>query len=848
MLLRSILRTIRSTLVRYLAILAIIALGVGFFVGLRVTEESMIKTADGYLSDLRLYDYRLVSTLGFTDDDVTAFSALAGIEGAFGFVSRDVLYQKDDGTSDALHAHMLLDGVNGLDLVAGRLPTAKDECVLDAKFAGADKIGTYLSLSDSNTDETKAYFTETRYTVVGIANASAYINFERGGTSLSDGTVSGFVYLTPEGFQYDGIYTEIYLTLSARNAIYSDEESAALDAVRDAVETLLSERANARYDAIRADGERQIADGQAKLDALRPLMTEEQIADAEARLAAERAALDALKAPTVYALDRLSNVGFASLKNDTAIVSGVAKVFPFFFFLVAALVCITTMTRMVGEGRTQNGTLKALGYGNGAILSQYLIYAGSASLFGCVIGFLLGSRLLPLALWKVYGIMYSIERPVAYVLDWGLFAACTAAFLAAALGATVFVCYRDLRETAAGLIRPKAPTAGKKILLERIPALWNRFRFLHKISLRNIFRYRGRMLMTVLGIGGCTALLLTGFGIRDSIRPVVENQYDKIQRFDASVSFFGGLDDEARASFLAESAGVSERTVFLYTEKMSALVGAGETDISLIVPEESLDGLVDLHSGKTPIAYPGIGEVAVNARFAEEAGLSVGDTLTLRDAEERTLTLRISAVFDNYIYDYAYIAKTTLTEAFGTETLPNTAYIRFPSGADAGASGAALRSIDGVSNVLLSEEMKTRVGSMLDSLDYIVLIVLVCAGALSFTVLYNLTNITIAERTRELATVKVLGFYPREQNAYVFRENIVLTALSCVVGLPLGVALHRYVMAQIQISSIYFGHALSPWSFLIAVAITFVFTILVDLTLIGKIRRINMAEALKAIE
>lgn len=848
MLLRSILRTIRSTLVRYLAILAIIALGVGFFVGLRVTEESMIKTADGYLSDLRLYDYRLVSTLGFTDDDVTAFSALAGIEGAFGFVSRDVLYQKDDGTSDALHAHMLLDGVNGLDLVAGRLPTAKDECVLDAKFAGADQIGTSLCLSDSNTEETKAYFTETRYTVVGIANASAYINFERGGTSLSDGTVSGFVYLTPEGFQYDGIYTEIYLTLSARNAIYSGEETAALDAVRDAVETLLSERANARYDAIREDGERQIAEGQAKLDALRPFLTAEQIADAEARLAAGRAALDALKAPTVYALDRLTNVGFASLKNDTAIVSGVAKVFPLFFFLVAALVCITTMTRMVGEGRTQNGTLKALGYGNGAILSQYLIYAGSASLFGCVIGFLLGSRLLPLALWKVYGIMYSIERPVAYVLDWGLFAACTAAFLAAALGATVFVCYRDLRETAAGLIRPKAPTAGKKILLERIPALWNRLRFLHKISLRNIFRYRGRMLMTILGIGGCTALLLTGFGIRDSIRPVVENQYDKIQRFDAAVSFFGGLDEEERASFLAESANVSEKTVFLYTEKMSALIGTGETDISLIVPEESLDGFVDLHSGRTPIAYPGVGEVAVNARFAEEAGLSVGDTLTLRDAEERTLTLRISAVFDNYIYDYAYIAKATLTEAFGAETLPNTAYIRFPSGADTSTSGATLRSIDGVSNVLLSEEMKTRVGSMLDSLNYIVLIVLVCAGALSFTVLYNLTNITIAERTRELATVKVLGFYPREQNAYVFRENIVLTALSCVVGLPLGVALHRYVMAQIHISSIYFGHALSPWSFLIAVAITFVFTVLVDLTLIGKIRRINMAEALKAIE
>lgn len=848
MLLRSVLRTIRTTIVRYFAILAIIALGVGFFAGLRVTEESMLKTADGYLSDLRLYDYRLVSTLGFTDDDVAAFRDLSGIAGAWGSVSRDILYRKEDGTNGALHAHSLLDGVNGLDLVAGRLPASPDECVLDAKYAGEDRIGTRLVLSEENIDETKQYFSAGSYTVVGIANAAAYINFERGSTSLSDGTVSGFVYLMPEAFLNDGIYTEIYLTLTERSTIYSDAETAALDAVRDAVETLLSERANARYDALRSDGERQIAEGQATLDALRPLLTAEQIAEAEARLAAGRAALDALTPPTVYALDRLSNVGYASLKSDTAIVSGVAKVFPLFFFLVAALVCITTMTRMVGEGRTQNGTLKALGYGSGAILSQYLLYAGSASLLGCIIGFLLGSRLLPLALWQVYGIMYSIHRPVAYVLNWGLFAACTAAFLAAALGATVFVCYRDLRETAAQLIRPKTPTAGKKILLERIPALWNRFRFLHKVSLRNIFRYKGRMLMTVLGIGGCTALLLTGFGIRDSIRPVVENQYDKIQLFDASVSFFGGLDEAARAAFLEQGGDTAGETVFVYTENASALVGTGETDINLVAADGGLDGFVDLHRGKSPVAYPGPGEVAVNSRFADEAGVAVGDTLTLRDASDRTLTLRVSAVFDNYIYDYAYITTGTLAESFGEAPLPNTAYVRFPAGADAGASGAVLRGIDGVANVLLSEEMKTRVGSMLDSLDYIVLIVLVCAGALSFTVLYNLTNITIAERTRELATIKVLGFYPGEQNRYIFRENIVLTAMSAVVGIPLGIALHRYVMAQIHISSIYFGHALSPWSFLAAVAITFVFTLLVDLTLIGRIRRIHMAEALKAIE
>lgn len=848
MLIRSIFRTIRSTFVRYLAILTIIALGVGFFVGLRVTEQSMLKTADGYLDELGLYDYRLVSTLGFTDDDVTAFGSIAGIAGAWGSVSQDVLYDKEDGTSGALHAHMLLDGVNGLDLLAGRLPTARDECVLDAKYAGEDRIGTRLTLSDNNSDETKQYFTEESYTVVGIANAATYINFERGGTSLSNGTVSGFVYLAPGGFQSNGVYTEVYLTLSARNEIYSDAETAALDSVRATVEELLRERSDARYEKLRTDGENELAAGEAYLNAYRPFMTEEQIAEAEAALEAGRASLDALTVPTVYALDRTSNIGFSSLKNDFSIVSGVAKVFPIFFFLVAALVCITTMTRMVGEGRTQNGTLKALGYSNGAILSQYLLYAGSASLFGCIIGFLLGSRLMPLALWQVYGILYSINRPVAFVLDWALFALCTAAFMTAALGATVFVCYRDLRETAAQLIRPKPPTAGKKILLERIPVLWEHFRFLHKISLRNIFRYKGRMLMTVLGIGGCTALLLTGFGIRDSIRPVVENQFDKIQLFDASVSFFAGLDEAGQATFSEKSRDVAERSVFLYTEKMSALVGSGKTDISLVAADNNLDGYVDLHHGKTPIAYPGIGEVAVNGRFADEVGIAVGDILSLRDSQERTLTLRVSAVFDNYIYDYAYIASDTLTEAWGEEVLPNTAYIRFPSGSDANTAGATLRGIEGVANVQLSEEMRARVGSMLDSLDYIVLIVLVCAGALSFTVLYNLTNITIAERTRELATIKVLGFYPQEQNAYIFRENLVLTAISCIVGLPLGIALHRYVMAQIHISTFYFGHALSPWSFLIAAAITFAFTVLVNLTLIGKIRRINMAEALKAIE
>ena len=905
MLWKSVLRSIRGSLGRYLAILAIIALGVGFFAGLRVTEPSILKTADAYIDELNLYDFRLVSTLGFTDEDVAAFAELDGVEAARGSVSADFIYVAEDGSEAVRHAHMLTEGVNGLDLVSGRLPESADECVLDAKYADESKLGTKIVLSDSNSQETLDTFACDTYTVVGLCDAVTYLNFERGSTSLGNGSVSSYIYLLPEGFSTE-YYTEIFLTIPDIGEIYSDAYEDAVEEMRGPVEALLDERAELRYQKIYCDAraeiddaqkeldekKQELADGQAETDAAQaeldgkkqelaamqamltgdPAMLESaqaeidsaqkelddarvEIADGQAEIDEAQKELDEarveladIEPATVYTLDRGSNLGYASLSNDTAIVSGVAKVFPLFFFLVAALVCITTMTRMVSEQRTENGVLKALGYGSGTIAGQYLFYAGSASVIGCVIGFLLGSRYLPMALWQVYRIMYSIQRPIAFVLDWKLFALCTALYLLCALGATWLVCRRDLRESSAQLIRPKAPTPGKRIFLERIGFLWKHIKFLHKVSIRNILRYKKRMFMMIVGIGGCTALLLTGFGIRDTIQPVVDRQYNEIEYFDASVSFVDAADETVQEKFIEQTAGVAGDIAFLHTQNVDAATENGNKAINLVVFTGELTDFVSLHDGKTAIDFPEEGEAVVNYRFASENDLSVGDTVELVGDDYKALTVTVSAVFDNYIYDYIYVSADTCAAQWGQAPECNTAYVNFAEGQEANAVGAVLLGADHVSHVTLTADMRTRVGSMLESLDYIVLIVLVCAGALAFIVLYNLTNITITERTREIATLKVLGFYQREQNSYVFRENIVLTGISALCGIPMGIALLHYVMAQIKISTIYFGCRLAWESYLLAVLITFAFTFIVDLALTSKTRRINMAEAMKAIE
>lgn len=448
-----------------------------------------------------------------------------------------------------------------------------------------------------------------------------------------------------------------------------------------------------------------------------------------------------------------------------------------------------------------------------------------------------------------YNIMYGIPVGIYFVLDWGLAAVCFASYLFCALGATYLVCRGFLREVPAELIRPKAPKAGKRILLEKITFLWKRMGFLTKVSMRNVLRYKQRFFMMVLGIGGCTALLLTGFGIKDSIANVVDYQYAEITRYDCTVSFTETMDAQKQSDFLAESPAV-QSALFLYDGSVTAETASAAKTVSLLVPEGSLDGFMDLHSGAEKLTMPAAGETLLNNALAEALGVGVGDTVTLRDGDMRALTVTVAGVFDNYVSNYAIVTPETCQSQWGSVPGSKTAFVSVNDTTDDAIHAASAQMLDlaNVSAVTVNIDIRDRVATMMSVLDYIVWMVTVCAGALAFIVLYNLTNININERIREIATIKVLGFYPRETASYVFRENNTLVFLGMLLGLPLGKWLHAYVISQIKVDMIAFDVRIAPMSVVYSLLLTVLFAAIVDFVMYFRLRRISMAESLKSIE
>ncbi len=589
------------------------------------------------------------------------------------------------------------------------------------------------------------------------------------------------------------------------------------------------------YEAGKAEAEEEFAKAEKELG-----QALEELEDAQMRV-------DALEEPTFYALDRYSNTGYASFDNDTKIVDGVAKIFPVFFFLVAALVCSSTMTRMVEEQRTQNGTLKALGYSDGQILWRYGAYAGAAALLGGTAGYLLCAWLFPFVIWHAYQILYHFGE-IKLLLDWKLAAISMFFALLCSVGAACAAAWADMRQMPAQLMRPKAPKAGKRIFLEYITPLWRRLDFLHKVTARNIFRYKKRMIMMVLGVGGCMSLLIAGLGMRDSISTVAEDQFGRIMLYDYSVNFVKEQSQKDQDAFREKMDDVLTDCVFVGMRAVDAVTETGMKNVSVMATSDpAITKMVDLHHGSTPLGYPDDDGVFISSKLAELAGVKAGDSLQIQlDTKER-VELPVSGVFDNYVNHFAFVTAEGYEKCFG-EPVAYTAALAESGEEDVYTVAAQLQKGKGVAAVTINQDFRSMISDMLVSLDAVVALVVACAVALSFVVSYNLCNINITERVREIATIKVLGFYPKETHAYVFRESVVLTAMGTVVGIPLGIWLHRFVLAQIQVDMVSFHARVSSISFVLAVVITFAIIGFVDLLLRGKIDRIHMAESLKSVE
>ena len=582
------------------------------------------------------------------------------------------------------------------------------------------------------------------------------------------------------------------------------------------------------YQEGKAQAEQELADGKKELE------------DAEAELAQAIIDTDEKLKLEVFTLNRETNSGYVTFENDTSIVTAVAGAFPVFFVLIAALVCVTTMTRMINDERTQIGTLKAMGFSGRVIMRKYLWYSGSAAFVGCVLGFVLGVTVIPWIIWYAYNIIYSYTTLKLY-FSVGMCVVCMAVALLSTILVTVLTCRKELSERPAELIRPKAPKAGKRILLERIKPLWKRLSFLSKVTLRNAFRHPSRVMLMMLGVGGCTALLVAGFGVKDSIADVPDYQYGEISRYEMLVNYDPDvLDTDGKAEALWKDRADSWALSYQVNAELENETGSHS--VKLVAAEgTALKNVISLRDDSSELSYPGKGEAVVTEHLADILEISVGDQVTLETDDGDSLRLTVTGIAKNYLSHYIYVSPETVPGAKN-----NAAYLCDASEDSGEGLAAWLRSQDGISYVSLTLREKETVRQSMQSLNMIVVLVVVCAAALAFIVLCNLTNINIMERVREVATVKVLGFYPPETASYILRENLLLSILGGAVGLLLGKLLHRFVMELIQVDYMCYDVRISALSYLLAFGITVLFAMAANFAMSFKLEKINMTESLKS--
>ncbi|MEG2875894.1 MAG: FtsX-like permease family protein [Hydrogenoanaerobacterium sp.] len=1176
-LLKDTLRELWRTKARFISIFTIIALGVGFFAGLKATAPYMLSTADDYFAKSNLFDVHLISTMGFDEDDIAAVKATKSVAAVMPAYTLDTLV-KTDGSNTVVKVHSLppesakspAEKMNLPTLLEGRFPQKRGECVIDKQMRG--NIGDTLTFfADAKQDPLSERLDTDSFTIVGKVRTPYYITFERGSSTIGNGSVSSYVMVPEEDFVIE-FYTDLYVNSAGKeflssfspeykeltdsladtlkktgesrsvlryNSIMDEANEKIADAEKelaDGIETQQRELADARkkiddgkkeladgkrtlaqkeqeYKDKIADGEKELADGaqevkdgeqeladakveladareklnegiedfrygyevysKEKKDALKMLrssesklqelreqipqilqaaqgysllggvagalsqpglpsgdslrgiaamlsqvpqfeqlaaaaeqfaaladanqLTEgmvkgllgqvkgaqgemqtkvgnqidlatvtedslnsmiyegenkiengynqlseggkeiekaqreldkgkqeladgekkyedgkkdladakqklidgkkeledgkkegkdkiaqakrdiadaqvkiadaeveyadgerdsnEEIADARVKIDDARVKLADVEKPKWYVQNREEALpGFGGYNENADRIDAIAKVFPVFFLLVAALVCLTTMTRMVEEKRTQIGTLKALGYGSVSIASGFLSYALVASVTGSAVGLAVGFQLFPKIIYGAYGIMYTMP-PLISPFKWDYAIIATIVVIILTSITVIFASYKELAAVPAALMRPKAPKNGKRVFLERLPFLWNHLNFTQKVTMRNLVRYKKRMLMTVIGIAGCSALIVTGFGVKDSIASIVTKQFGEIFKYDVMAVLEADLPDSDKAevqSIMSQSSYAMD-SVLLFQKTYTASLNKEKVDGYLFVPNsaaetESFVVLRERLSGKK-ISLDETG-IIMSEKACELLGAKLGDEITLSEKDGEEFKVPIAAITENYAGHYFYLSPVLYEKATGHMPDYNAllATMKESTTETRNAFSKELLDTDKVIVTSFTETTRATFTDMMKSLDYVVLVLIVSAGALAFVVLYNLTNINIAERVREIATIKVLGFYDKEVSAYIYRENILLTLIGMVAGLFGGVWLHRFVISTAEVSMVMFGRSIDPISFVYAGGITIIFALIVNWVMYFRLKKIDMVESLKSVE
>lgn len=611
-----------------------------------------------------------------------------------------------------------------------------------------------------------------------------------------------------------------------------------------------------------ADGEAEIAENERALEDAKveyeegKKEAEDEIADGEAKIADAEEELAEIEDPKWYVYDRSNLPEHDGYGENADRMRAIGKVFPVIFFLVAALISLTSMTRMVEEQRTQIGTMKALGYSKWAIASKYLGYALLATAGGSIIGFLIGEKVLPFIIIYAYGIMYQHIPEILVPYDWSYAIEASLAAVACTMLATVFSCYRELGEQPASLMRPPAPKIGKRVLLEYVGIIWKRLNFTWKSTIRNLMRYKKRFFMTIFGIGGCMALMLVGYGIRDSVFEIADIQYTEIQTYDGNLILQEDLSEDEHRE-LTESLAQNEDIARFMDAYMKNLIltkdgHERETYVMVLGQPKDSENYVHFHDRKTKEAYELSDDGAIiSEKTAKLLNAKVGDTISIKDEKDGNKDIVIQNICENYMGHYLYLTPKYYEKVYGEKPEYNTVLFSVQDNytrEQMEEAGEKVLARDEVLSVSYMKDIEKRLNDMLKSLNLVIIVLIVSAGMLAFVVLYNLNTINIAERKRELATLRVLGFYNPEVAAYVYRENILLTLIGTIVGAGLGKILHLFIIETVEVPAAMFGRIINLPSYIYSFIFTILFSMIVNGVMYFKLRKIDMVESLKSIE
>ncbi len=863
--LKDALREISLNKKKFISLLLIIVIGTGFYVGLKSTPKDMKETAKAYYKETNLFDLKVVSSSGFTKNDYYSLKQVDGVKGVFLSKTLDVITTINNSDYviklNSINEDRDLksdDYINHLTLLKGRYPKTINEGLVEEKFLTDNN----LSLDDLVTlkPEDENGLRAKKIKIVGVVRSSYYSSKDRGTSNLKNGKVDYFMYLSEGDFASD-LYTEGYVTIKGANKY--DTYSKKYDSFINKYKSLVNEEilksakeTHKRNVSVLESDINELKDNLNRLNST-DLPSDElntSIKEVSSELKAKEDELSKIKDVLAYSIKRSEVAGFYEYKLETERIENIAKVFPLMFFLVAALVSLTTMTRMVDEERIGMGTLRAIGYSKSSVIFKYVLYALLASILGSIIGTILFYKLIPMLVGYCYNIFYDMPSINATMqINYSLFSL-VFSILSTVL-ATILVFLKDTSKTPAELMRPEAPKKGKRIFLEKIDKIWNSLSFLNKITLRNIFRYKKRLFMTVIGICGSTALILASFGIKDSVMKVADNQYNKIDKYDMIISINNNASNNDKKVLEEKILDENEIKKITYVYKSNVLLKNNKKseNSNIIVPEnkEKINDYITLRQRKTKkdIKIDDDG-IIVSEKLAKLLKLKKNSYAKLTLPNNKKVNVKVSDITENYIEHYVYISPKLYKKLSGENVNYSTiiAITKNLSNKKEKALESNISDINNVTSTLLSSDTKNNYKDMMNTLNYVILILIVCAAALAFVVLYNLASVNISERRRELATIKVLGFYDEEVTKYIYKEMLILTIIGSLIGLIVGSILTLYVIKICETNLFMFTFNINFISYLLSFIITLLFLFIVNLFMHFELKKLDMVEALKSYE